>query len=142
MKLSAPKVDFSMKAYSLDLRQKIVDVHAQEEISQRQLAKRFQVSLSTVQRLLKRQRNGEDLAPKAHGGGHPSRLTPEQVEKVREIVESHNDATLEELCEMMAQAENVRVSCSTMGRVVQSLGLTRKKKRFMPANDTQKEYKS
>ena len=30
-----------MKAYSLDLRQKIIDVYEQEEISQRQLAKRF-----------------------------------------------------------------------------------------------------
>jgi transposase len=131
-----------MKAYSLDLRQKIVDVQEQQEISQRQLAKRFQVSLSPVQRWLKRHRNRENLAPKVHGGGHPSRLNQEQVEKVREIVESHNDATLEELCDMMAQAENVQVSRSTMGRLVQSLRLTRKKKRFMPGNDTQKECKS
>ncbi|MEM6612472.1 MAG: transposase, partial [Cyanobacteria bacterium P01_C01_bin.72] len=30
-----------MKAYSLDLRQKIIDVHNKEKISQRQLARRF-----------------------------------------------------------------------------------------------------
>lgn len=30
-----------MKAYSLDLRQKIIDVYKDEEISQRQLAKRL-----------------------------------------------------------------------------------------------------
>lgn len=30
-----------MKAYSVDLRQKIIDVYEREEISQRQLARRF-----------------------------------------------------------------------------------------------------
>ena len=35
-----------MKAYSLDFRQKIIDVYNKEEISQRQLAKRFDVALS------------------------------------------------------------------------------------------------
>ena len=37
-----------MKAYSLDLRQKIINVYEQEEISQRQLAERFCVALSFV----------------------------------------------------------------------------------------------
>jgi len=32
-----------MKAYSLDLRQKIVDAYAEGNISQRQLAKQFQL---------------------------------------------------------------------------------------------------
>ena len=35
-----------MKACSLDFRQKIVDVYKQEELSQRQLAKRFGVAKS------------------------------------------------------------------------------------------------
>jgi putative transposase len=34
-----------MKAYSLDLRQKIVDAYAEGQISQRQLAKQFRVTL-------------------------------------------------------------------------------------------------
>ena len=42
-----------MKAYSLDLRQKIIDVYEQEEISQRQLAKRFRVALSFIVKLLR-----------------------------------------------------------------------------------------
>ena len=35
-----------MKAYSLDLRQKIIETYETENISQRQLAKRFRVALS------------------------------------------------------------------------------------------------
>ena len=42
-----------MKAYSLDLRQKVVDAYACGDISQRKLAKNFGVTLSFVQNLLK-----------------------------------------------------------------------------------------
>ena len=37
-----------MKAYSLDLRQKIIDVYEKEENSQRQLAKKFSLTLSFI----------------------------------------------------------------------------------------------
>jgi transposase len=43
-----------MKAYSLDLRQKVIDAYNRKQGSQRQLAKRFSVSLSFIQDLLKR----------------------------------------------------------------------------------------
>jgi transposase len=42
-----------MKAYSVDLRQKIIDAHNQQEGSQRQLAKRFRVSLSNIYEFVK-----------------------------------------------------------------------------------------
>lgn len=125
-----------MKPLSLDLRQRILDVYADGATSQRQLAERFQVSLSTVQRLLKRWRNGEGIAPKAHGGGHPPLLHPEQHERVKALIEANNDATLEELQVLVDEHEDVWVSRSTMGRISQRLGLTRKKKHCMPANVT------
>lgn len=117
-----------MKAYSVDLRQKIVDVYCEEEnVSQRQLANRFQVSLSTVHRYLRQVRNGAGLAPKAHGGGNPSKLSVEQLERVSALINANNDATLVELCDLVAEKEKVRVSRSTMGRITQVLGLSRKK---------------
>ncbi|MBD2067811.1 hypothetical protein H6F93_09800 [Leptolyngbya sp. FACHB-671] len=43
-----------MKAYSLDLREeKIIQVYENEEISQRELAKRFCVAKSFIQKLIK-----------------------------------------------------------------------------------------
>jgi len=45
-----------MKFYSVDLRQKIINVYETEPISQRQLAQRFCVALSFVQKLLKQYR--------------------------------------------------------------------------------------
>jgi len=45
-----------MKAYSVDLRQKIIDVYSSDNLSQRQLAQQFRVSLSFIQKLVKQYR--------------------------------------------------------------------------------------
>ena len=117
----------SMKAYSIDLRQKIVEAYNNQEGSQRQLAKRFRVSLSFVQSLLQRYRQVGTVEPKAHGGGNPAKLSPEQLEVVEQLVAEDNDATLKELCLLLQQRRQVKVSRATMGRIVLSLKLTRKK---------------
>ena len=66
-----------MKAYSLDLRQKIVDAYNQREGSQRQLAKRFRVSLTFIENLLKRYRTDGTIEPRAHGGGQVAKVSRE-----------------------------------------------------------------
>jgi transposase len=77
-----------MKAYSLDLRQKVIDAYNRKEGSQRQLAKRFSVSLSLIQDLLKRY--GEDGTPDAKTqidakkkSFHASERDPERVQRLR-----------------------------------------------------------
>ena len=52
-----------MKAYSIDLRQKIIDVHENENISIRKLAERFCVAKSFIQKLLKQYRETGDITP-------------------------------------------------------------------------------
>lgn len=116
-----------MKAYSLDFRKKIVGTYFTESISQRELARRFWVSLSFVEKLLKQLRETGNLAPKAHGGGHPSKLNAQQIDLVKALVDADNDATLAELCEQFQRCTQVSVSPSTLGRVLRNLNLTVKK---------------
>src|SRR4028118_1364890 len=116
-----------MKAYSVDLRQKVIDAHNQQQGSQRQLAKRFRVSLSFVQNLLKRFKSDGTVEPRAHGGGQPTKLSLEQETVLASLVEEDNDAILVELCDRLEQRVGVRISRATMGRIVQKLKLTRKK---------------
>lgn len=116
-----------MKAYSVDLRQKIIDAHNQQEGSQRQLAKRFRVSLTFIENLLKRYRTDGTVEPRGHGGGQVAKLSPEQETVLASLVEEDNDAILVELCDRLQQRVGVRVSRATMGRIVQKLKLTRKK---------------
>ncbi|PSO78773.1 MAG: hypothetical protein BRC44_10280 [Cyanobacteria bacterium QS_4_48_99] len=52
-----------MKTYSIDLRQKIIEAYQNQEGSQRQLAKRFKVSLSFIEKLFKQYRETGSVTP-------------------------------------------------------------------------------
>lgn len=119
-----------MRPYSLDLRQKIIEVYTKEKISGRQLSIRFKVALSFVQKLIKQYDNTGDIYPRPQGGGKKLKLTEEQLEVLGEIVSKNNDATLEELCKLLQERTGVKVSRATMGRMMQRLNFTFKKKRY------------
>ena len=130
-----------MKAYSIDLRQKIIDTYHSIPISQRQLAERFSVALSFVQKLLKQYRLTGSIAPQPHGGGGQLKLTPEQLAILAELIETNNDATLEELCHLLTEKTGVVVSRATMGRMTQRLNITVKKKHYSHQKKGVKEFK-
>src|SRR4051794_7838163 len=113
-----------MTPYSQDLRQRVLDTVQRGEGSLRQIARRFLVSVSFVTRLLRNHRNTGSLEPKPHGGGNPDVLTPEDLERLRELIRQQPDATLQEC------RQRLGVSCSlmTISRALGRLGLPRKKK--------------
>jgi transposase len=80
-----------MKAYSVDLRQKIVAAHLTEKMSIRKVATRFAVSKSFVQKLLNLQRTEGNLQPKTRGKPQFSYLTNAEPE-VRALVAEYPDA--------------------------------------------------
>lgn len=121
-----------MKAYSIDLRQKLVDAYEKGDISQRKLAEQFGVATSFVQKILKQYRETGDLSPKVRQEQTPTKLNPEQLEMLRQMVEAENDATLEELRQKLHLQTNVLIARSTVDRMVKRLGFTFKKKRSMP----------
>ena len=93
----------------------------------RQLAKRFRVSLTFIENLLKRYRTDGTVEPLAHGGGQVAKLSPEQQAVLLALIEEDNDAILVELCDRLEQRVGVCISRATMGRYIQKLKLTRKK---------------
>jgi transposase len=112
-----------MKAYSADFRQKIIDTYYNHPISQSQLAERFSVTRSFVQKLLKQYRLTGNIAPK-HGGGSPLKLSPEQLVILTELIETNPHATLDELCKMLVSKTGVTVSIATMYRMTKRLKTT------------------
>jgi len=113
---------------AVDLRQRIVAAYAAKEGSQRQLAKRFKVSLSFIRDLRRHQRETGTVQPKPHGGGAVAKLGKAQLPIVEALVTAQPDALLEELCERFAQQTGVAVSVSTMQQAVCKLKLSFKKK--------------
>lgn len=130
-----------MRAYSLDIRKKIVTAHLVEKMSIRKVATRFSVSKSLVQKLVKQQQTEGDLQPKPRGKPQFSYLTNAEPE-VKALVADYPDATLVELCELFAQKTGNWVSRTAMCRCLQKLGLERKKKHGIHAKRQQKESKN
>jgi transposase len=123
-----------MKAYSLDLRQRILEAYLNGEGSIRDLARRFKVSFRFVWGLINRFRHTGSYAPKPRGGNNPPRIPATAHDTLRRLVAAHADATLAELCEVFAHEMQIRLSTSSMHRTLAKLQLTRKKRRFMQQN--------
>src|SRR5208337_1909131 len=114
----------TMRPYSMDLRERVAAAIDAGEGSQRQVAKRFRVSVSFVTRLVQRRRDAGTLAPKPHGGGpRPALGFPERVRLAMRIAE-HPDATLKQLKEWGGFA----CTLTTLWRTLRRFRLTYKKK--------------
>lgn len=127
-----------MKPYSTDLRKKIIETKEKTKESIQQLADRFQVSYSFVNRLLKHYEATKSVEPKAHGGGKPPLIKVQQSDIINQLVEADNDATLQQLCTRLEEKTGVKVSVPTMCRLLQRLELNRKKK-TLHANEAETE---
>jgi transposase len=125
-----------MASYSMDLRQKLLPACERRLGSPQAIANIFGVSLSLVKKLLRRHRTTGDMAPKPHGGGQRPRVDAAAQAQVRQLVHDQSAATLAELCTRPAEMTGIRVSGPTMCRLVQRLGLPRKKSRSMRRNAT------
>jgi transposase len=117
-----------MKAYSHDLRQRVLAAALRGDRTIPQVAELFGVSTAFVNKMLRLHRSGFDLAPRPHGGGHTPRLGARHHKLLRAAIAANHDATLGELREHLAAESRVEVSDSTVSRALKALGLPRKKK--------------
>ena len=131
-----------MRPYPIEFRQKIIEVYEKEGISIRSLAQRFYVAKSFVQKLIKQYKETGDIHPYPQGGSPEPKLKEEQLVDLVEIIEANNDATLEELCDLLEDKVQVRVSRATMGRITQKLNYSVKKKLCTPQKKQVREYRS
>ena len=116
-----------MPPYSLEFRRRIIDTYAEGNTSQRQLARRFRVAPSFVQKILKQYRETGSIEPKQRLEQTPTKLNSAQLDILKNIVEANNDATLAELCDLLEEEANIRVGVSTMFRMLEKQNLTLKK---------------
>jgi transposase len=114
-----------MKAYSKDLRQKIVDA-IQRGIPKAEAARTFGVGISTVKRYATKAQKGEPLEPAKAPGKRPK--MDERVSKLlEEDLEERPFVTLKERCDYVEAISGASVSRSTMCRARARIRSTRKK---------------
>src|SRR5919199_6251983 len=116
-----------MNAYSEDLRKKIVEA-LRRGMTKSEAARTFGVSRSSVKRYAKLADEGRPLAPKKRAGSKPK--MDESATKLLEAdVERHPAATLSERREFLQKVAGVRVSDSTLSRMLRRLGWSRKNRK-------------
>ena len=91
---------------SLEARQRIHERYELQSVSQRQLAEDFQVSLSTVKRILKRSK--DDLGRR--GSGNPGKIHERERQCIAEYAQQYPDAFLREYAEEIETICGVRVT--------------------------------
>jgi transposase len=116
-----------MKAYSLDLRERVVAALDTKEQTQAQVAQTFGVSLSFVKKLVRQRLRHGHIAPLGHAGGKPPKLDENAHQLLRARVAQHPDVTLAELQAHLQAEKALEVSVSTVTRALQTLELRRKK---------------
>jgi transposase len=125
-----------MRAYSTDLRERIVRVVADGQ-PMREAARRFGVSVSAVKRYVVRQQETGSLERKPIPGG-PRKIDREQEAILRERLQAAPDATVLEHCAWWEEHQGQHVSEATMWRAIRRLGWTHKKRRWQQASATRR----
>ena len=123
-----------MNTYSQDLRKKIVEA-LNRGTGKSEAARSFGVSLSSVKRYARMAQEGKPLAPKKRPGSRPK-----MDESARKLLESDMEkrpaATLPQRCEYLQKVAGLKVSDSTVSRMLKRMGWSRKKDRWVRASAT------
>ncbi len=115
-----------MKAYSLDLRERIVRA-VEEGTSQVEVARLFRVGERSVKRYVHQWRMSGTLAPSPRPGKRPA-IGPDRYPAVLAQLNACPDATLAEHCDQWHEATGMAVSPTTWCRLERRIGWTHKKK--------------
>jgi len=123
-----------MKAYSVDLREKIVAAVGRG-MSKAQAARTFGVGATSVKRYVKLAEEGKPLTP-GKAPGKEGKLDGNAMKLLEEDLHSRPAATYEKRADLLYELIGVRVSKSSICRIVRRLGYTRKKDRWVLQKET------
>lgn len=125
-----------MKAYSLDLRERVVTAYEDGIETIREVAEQFLVSESFIKKMLAKKRRTDSLAPRGHGGGQPKKLSAGHCKWLLKTVLATPDITLSELQTTLLMEKRIVVSVPTLWRELRRLDLRRKKNQWSLAKET------
>jgi len=124
-----------MKAYSEDLRKKVVEAVERRGTSKSEAARLFGISLSSVKRYTKLADRGESLTPRK-GGGRPP-IADDATRKILEQdIRTRPSATIKERRRFLKSFAGKSLSEPTLRRLMKRMGFSRKKGLWGRWNET------
>jgi transposase len=124
-----------MKAYSEDLRTKIVQAVHQRGMSKSQAARLFSVSLSSVKRYTRLAGQGESLTPRK-GGGRPPKADQATKRLLEDDIRNRPAATVAQRRHFLENIAGKTMSEPTLRRLLRKMGFSRKKGLWGRWNET------
>ena len=127
---------FSMKAYSLDLRKRVLEAYDSERSSLGQIAKQFQVTTRWIQKLRQQREREGTIAPRPQNQGRKPAFRGDDLEQLDDFVKENPDSTLEEIKDHFSG----KVDCSVVAihNALKRLGWRYKKNRYEQVSKTEK----
>jgi transposase len=119
-----------MRAYSLDLRERVVAAYEKGGQSIAEIAAQFSVGQTFLKKMLRQKRQSGSLERLPSRAGAKKVLSEVHRRWLSKQVKEQPDATLVELQEGLQKTQQVRVSRATVSRELQGLRLPRKKSRL------------
>ena len=125
-----------MKAYSIDLRKRVLAAYDSDKYSLNQIAKQFQVTTRWIQKLRQQREQEGSIAPRPQNQGRKPAFRGANLDQLNDFVKKKPDSTLEEIREHFSG----KVNCSIVAihYTLQRLGWRYKKNRYEPVNKTEK----
>ena len=131
------------RAYSDDLRGKILRAYERGRLGLEAVAEQFGVSYGYTKKIRRQQlQSGRMERPPQARHGPVSRVTSAVEEQLRSELRRQPDLTLRELAERLEQSRQLRLSRTRLWEVLQRLGLRRKKNRSTPRSRTVRRHSS
>jgi len=123
-KVSQGFKELGMEAISIDLRRRVAAAVDDGNVAIAVIARRFEVSRRWVYKLIELREETGDIIPRQGKGGPTPKITPRQIEKIKERLQSKPDATLDELRRYCRTSASI----TSVFRVLQREQITRKKR--------------
>ena len=127
---------FSMKAYSMDLRKRVLAAYDSGKYSLSRIAADFQVTTRWIQKLRQRRDREGTISPRPQNSGRKPAFRGKDLERLDDFVKENPDSTLEEI----KQHFSGRVNCSVVAihNALKHLGWRYKKNRYEQVSRTEK----
>ena len=124
------------RAYSNDLRRKLLEAHEQGQGTLEELAEEFGVSLGFAKKISAALRRTGRMERSEQRHGRPNQVTPLVQERLREWLRQQPDRTLSELQRQLREQVQVSVSVPRLWVVLRQMKLRLKKSHSTPRSRT------
>lgn len=112
-----------MKAYDMDLRERVVAAYLAKEGTYEEVAERFCVSAAWVRKMVRQYRQLGHLRPQTHRCGRKPKLTEDDLQRLAKLADEEPDLTLEQFRARLG----VACSLTTLWKALRRLWRTFKK---------------